>query len=333
MSAQMPTTNHQPSATKFDLRASLRRRFEAWARPRAPEPLPIAIDRRRVYVLPTGFGLFFAVLLAAMGLGALNDNNNPALLLALLLAGAGQASLLVAHLQLSGLRVATVGADPVPAGEPLSLRVHLRAEDGRERRGLRVECGDEATAASLAGGVGEALLELPTARRGWLQPARLRISTRQPLGLAFAWCHAWPQARLLVYPRPERDAPPLPFEGGEGLRARPLVAGDEPHHLRAYRQGDPRRNIAWKPSARHGALLVREHEHREGAEIALDWRDLGALPVEARVSRLARWVDEAERRNLRYRLRIPGQSIGPGQGPAHRHACLRALALLPHALD
>jgi uncharacterized protein (DUF58 family) len=329
----MPTTNHPPPATNFNLYASLRRRFESWMRPRAPESLPVAIDRRRVYVVPTGFGLFLALLLAAMGVGALNDNNNPALLLALLLSGAALASLLVAHLQLSGLRVVAAGAEPVPAGEALSLRLHLRASDARERRGLRVECGESATSASLADGAGEAVLELPTSRRGWLQPGRLRISTRQPLGLAFAWCHAWPQAQLLVYPRPERDAPPLPNGGGEGSRARPHVAGDEPHHLRAYRQGDPRRNIAWKPSARHGALLVREHERLEGAEIVLDWRELGSLPVEARISRLARWVDEAERRNRRYRLRLPGESLGPAQGPAHRHACLRALALLPHAVD
>ena len=311
--------------------ASLRRRFESWIRPRAPEALPIAIDRRRVYVIPTGFGLFFSVLLAAMGLGALNDNNNPALLLALLLAGAGLASLLVAHLQLSGLRVFAVGAEPVPAGEPLALRVHLRAGDGRERRGLRVDCGEARTQASLADGAGEAVLELPTKRRGWLQAPRLRISTRQPLGLAFAWCHAWPQAPLLVYPRPERDAPPLPQGGGEGVRARPHALGEEPHHLRAYRQGDPRRNIAWKPSARRGALLVREYERREGAEIVLDWHALQGLAAEARISRLARWIDEAERRNRRYRLRLPGQTLGPAQGPPHRHACLRALALLPHA--
>ena len=78
---------------------------------------------------------------------------------------------------------------------------------------------------------------------------------------------------------------------------------------------------------------MREYERREGAEIVLDWRELGGLPVEARISRLARWVDEAERRGKRYRLRLPGESLGPAQGPAHRHACLRALALLPHAVD
>ena len=42
--------------------ARLRRRFANWARPRQPEALPVRIDRRRVYVLPTRFGLFFALL-------------------------------------------------------------------------------------------------------------------------------------------------------------------------------------------------------------------------------------------------------------------------------
>ena len=112
-------------------------RLQLLARPRQPEPLPVEFDRRRIYVLPTWFGLFFLLLLLTMGVGALNYNNNPALLLALLLAGAGNTSLFAAHLQLSGLRVVAVDAEPVPAGSPMTLRVHLRADPARPRRGLR----------------------------------------------------------------------------------------------------------------------------------------------------------------------------------------------------
>lgn len=39
------------------LRAALRRLPEL-VRPRAPEPLPVRLDRRRIYVLPTRFGLY-----------------------------------------------------------------------------------------------------------------------------------------------------------------------------------------------------------------------------------------------------------------------------------
>jgi hypothetical protein len=76
---------------------------------------------------------------------------------------------------------------------------------------------------------------------------------------------------------------------------------------------------------------VREYEQPQGAEVTLEWHALRALPYEARIGRLARWVDLAERGGRRYRLALPGQPVlGPGHGPHHRHACLRALALMPH---
>lgn len=312
------------------------RRLLALARPREPEALPARFDRRRIYVLPTRFGLFFAVLTAAMVAGALNYNNNPALLLALLLVGAGMASLVSAQLQLSGLSMAAIDAEPVPAGEALTLRVHAACRDARLRHGLQVDMPDaalgEPAALAIRDGAGQALLALPTERRGWLDVPRLRVSTTWPLGLARAWSYVWPETPVLVYPAPEPSAPPLPEGSGDPASHRLHHAGDDVHHLRNYRAGDPPRTIAWKPSARRGTLLVREYEQPAGVDLQLDWNELPSLPREARIARLARWVEEAERDGRRYRLRLPGQPpIGPDRGPAHRHACLRALALMPDA--
>lgn len=312
------------------LRAALRR-LPQLVRPRAPEPLPVRLDRRRIYVLPTRFGLFFAVLMTAMLAGALNYNNNPALLLALLLVGSALASLVRAHLQLSGLAVVAVEAEPVMAGRTLQLRIHARSSDGRVHTGLRVDAPDLAAAGLLLrDGAGQAVLDLPTARRGWLEVPRLRISTTWPLGLARAWSHVWPDTPLLVYPAAEASAPPLPPGSGDPATLRLHSAGDDVHHLRNYRPGDAVRTIAWRPSARRGVLLVREYEQPAGVDIVLDWGELPGLPTEARIARLARWVEDAERDGRRYRLRLPGQPpLGPDRGAAHRHACLRALALLP----
>src|SRR6187455_3717508 len=90
----------------------------ALVRPKHPEPLPIHITRRRIYVLPTGFGLFVGLMLVTMLVGGLNYNNNPALLLVFLLAGVGNNSLVHAHLILSGISLRSLHADPVFAGEP-----------------------------------------------------------------------------------------------------------------------------------------------------------------------------------------------------------------------
>ncbi|MFC3551228.1 DUF58 domain-containing protein [Lysobacter cavernae] len=319
--------------------ARLRARIHAfamvWTRPREPEALPVVFHRRRIYVLPTGFGLFYGALLLTMLVGALNYNNNPALLLGLLLGGAGLASLIAAQMQLSGLGVIAVDAEPVAAGAPLAVRVHARAAAGRARRGLRLDddgrLDADPSVLNLVAGAGEAQLLLATQRRGWFDLPRLRLSTTRPLGLARAWAYVWPETPLLVYPAPEAHGPPLPTGHGDRVQARLHPRGDDVHHLRAYRPGDARRAIAWKPSARRDTLLVREYEQPLGAEVVLDWRTLTGLAVEARIARLARWVDEAERDGRRYQLRLPGQAtLGPGCGPQHRHACLRALALMPH---
>lgn len=303
-------------------------------RPREPEPLPAMFDRRRIYVLPTRFGLFFGVLLFVMLAGALNYNNNPGLLLGLVLMGSGLASLLSSQLQLTGLQVMAVDATPVPAGATLQVRVHAEADASRVRRGLRVSVEAATTPGAvldLVDGGGEATLPFETSHRGWFELPRLRVSTTRPLGLARAWAYVWPDTPLLVYPAPELQGPPLPEGGGDRAQSRLHPSGDDVHHLRAYRIGDARRAIAWKHSARRDVLLVREYEQPLGMDIVLDWHRVGPLPVEARIARLARWVDEAERDGRRYRLLVPGHpDIGPGHGVAHRHACLRALALLPH---
>ncbi|MBU8976255.1 MULTISPECIES: DUF58 domain-containing protein [unclassified Lysobacter] len=306
-----------------------------WTQPRDPESLPARLHRRRIYVLPTRFGMFYAFALLTMLAGALNYNNNPALLLGMLLGGAGLASLIAAQMQLADMELVAAEAEPVAAGTPMALRLHARANPGRARRGVRLDDDGafdaEPAVLSLDKGVGDAQLLLPTQRRGWLDLPRLRLSTTRPLGLARAWAYVWPESPLLVYPAPEAHGPPLPTGHGDSAQARLNPAGDDVHHLRGYRAGDSRRAIAWKPSARRDALIVREFEQPMGAEVVLDWHTAAGVPYEGRISRLARWIDEAEREGRRYQLRLPGQpALGPDRGPAHRHACLRALALMPH---
>jgi hypothetical protein len=105
-----------------------------WTRPRAPEPLPVAPGPPPHLRAADGFGLFFAVLRwARCWLGALNYNNNPALLVALLLARrrAGEPDRSrTCSCRNVRTRVAAA-AEPVAAGSPLALRLHARAAPGR----------------------------------------------------------------------------------------------------------------------------------------------------------------------------------------------------------
>ena len=300
-------------------------------RPKQAEALPVRITRGRIYVLPTGFGLFLGALLATMLVGGLNYNNNPALLLVFLVAGVANNSLVHAHLILSGIALKSLHADPVYAGQALHLKFRFEGSGARRRPGLQLLAGKAQALFELApDDEAEVTLEFPTTRRGWAQVGRLRLSTLWPLGLARAWSWLRPDTRLLVYPTRDTNAPPLPLALGDGGWRRTRQVGEQPHHLRDYRLGDMPRQIAWKASARADKLLVREYESAVARDLLIDWSAAAGLAHEQRISRLARWVVEAERSGSRYALRLPAERLPSGRGPEHRHACLRALALMPN---
>ena len=321
------------SATVADLRnralAYAERRLPALTRLRRPESLPIKLDRRRIYVLPTGFGVAFALLLFVMLIGALNYANNPALLMTCLFAAASGASLFAGFRVMNGLTLIRASADECHAGVPLSL--HLRfGLSARARPSLRLRHEKtESAFAIAAGNEGDATVAIGTNTRGWLRPGRIRLSSEYPLGLFHIWSWLNPDAEFLVYPAIETPAPPLP--GGHGNKAEQTRAGAGEDHagLRDYRVTDPPRLIAWKASARHESLLVRDAERHSDDALVLDYAALHGLHHEARLRRLTAWVLAAESASREYVLRFPGQALGPGIGGAHRHACLRALALAP----
>jgi uncharacterized protein (DUF58 family) len=320
------------AATIADLRsralAYAEKRLPALTRLRRAEKLPITLDRRRIYVLPTGFGLLFAGLLFVMLIGALNYSNNPALLLTCLLGAACGASLFVGFRAMSGLGFARADADTAHVGSPLVVRFHF-APTPRARPSLRLRSGNADVAFALdAGRDNVVALTLLPASRGWLRPGRLRLSTDYPLGLFQIWSWLHPDVEFLVYPAIESPAPPLPSSGGRDAIAHRSGGGEDPSGLRDYRVTDPPRLIAWKPSARHDALLVRDVERRGDDAVVLDYGGLRGLDTEARVRRLTAWVLAADAAQREYALMLPMETIGPGAGAAHRHACLRALALM-----
>lgn len=321
-----PASAVQDSHERPRIPALLRR----FVKPRGVESLPIALHRRRIYVLPTPYGLFFAVLLATMTVGGLNYNNNPALILCFLMLSLMLSCLLRAYLNLSGVRLESIDAAPVHAGDIQRLRLRLSPDSRRLRDGLILERNGHRIAFRLHGGAAQDVtLPQATQRRGLLPTGRFKLYTQQPLGLFEVWSWLHPDASTLVWPALEKDPPAPPGDGGRN-RPRPQRGnGEQPIALRDYRNGDPMRQVAWKHSARLDRLLVREYEQPAGSERLLSWEALAPMTSDARARRLARWLADAERQGQTTTLLMPGTRIGPGQGPAHLHACFRALALAP----
>ncbi len=304
------------------------RRLPALTRFRRRESLPIELHRRRIYIVPSAFGLGFSVLLMVMLVGALNYANNAALLLTCLLGAAGAASMLVAFRNLDGLRLSHIQAGHAVAGEAMELT--LTFDSSRLRQAIRVDLDGNTVALLLDGRDSSRIkLALPTEMRGWQPLPRLRLWCSWPLGLFRAWSWLHPDQAVLVWPRAEASGP-APRAPAEDARHMRLHRGDELATLRDYRVGDPQRHIAWKASARHDNLMVKDFEQPQSQpQWQLDWRQLGGMDSESRIARLARWVNEAQAQRGNYSLWLPGEEIASGNGPLHYAHCMNALAQLP----
>jgi uncharacterized protein (DUF58 family) len=137
---------------------------------------------------------------------------------------------------------------------------------------------------------------------------------------------------VLVYPTPETPAAALPDtralsgDGDGGGRGEDDIAA-----VRPWQPGDSPRRIAWKAMARTASdtLLTKQFEGGERGELWFDWHQMpGVLDPELRISRLTRWVLDADAAGARWALSLPGEQIALDGGPAHRNRCLEALATL-----
>jgi uncharacterized protein (DUF58 family) len=313
------------------------RRLPALTRLKRAETLPIALHRRRIYVVPTRFGLVYSGMLLIMLLGALNYSNNPAMLLTCLLGAAAYQSVFSGFGALNRIALCAIKTRPCHAGDALHLSLHF--DSGRSaRRALhvRMENADNGTGGNdvvfdmTAEGTASVETSIPALRRGWQPVGRIRIWCEYPFGLFHVWSWLHPQYRALVYPRAEANAPPFPESGSAAANlATVRRGGDELSMLRDYHPSDARRLIAWKASARHDRLLVKEFDRPQSREIIFDWHSAEGLEYEARISRLAAWVERAESLRVPYALVLPALRVGAGLGFEHQQSCLRALALLP----
>ena len=165
--------------------------------------------------------------------------------------------------------------------------------------------------------------------RSRLHLPRLRVFTTFPLGLFYTWSNVYLDMSCLVYPRAETGEVPLPpaepgeAQGGDQTRGQDDFAG-----LRRYQPGDSPRHVAWKALARGQHMVTKQFTGTGAGDLWLDWSQLPRdMPVEARLSRLTRWVLDAAEARLPFALEIPGTHLAVGAGQAHEAACLSALAL------
>lgn len=303
--------------------------FERWLSRRIPRARSVVLDQRRIFIFPSRTGLFFLLVLAVMLLAAINYQNNMAFALVFFLFSLFIVVILHTYSNLSGLRIEALRGHATFAGEVAEFGVQLQRTGPRGYHAIALGWpGQPFALTSLAEkqSVTVKLFHAAT-RRGWLQPARLSLSTVYPLGLLRAWTWIDLDISALVYPRPLVGVRPFSNHAGNGDGAQQIKQGSEDFHdFRAYRSGDNLRHVLWRAYAKGHSLQSMQFE-----EVLMQshWLNYDAIDgdSERRLSVLCFWVLELQRRSEPFGLQLPGQTLAPAIGEEHCQHALRMLAL------
>ena len=290
----------------------------------------VVLDKNRVYILPTKFGVIFGVLLLLLLLGSVNYSKSLGFMLTFLLAGLGNIAMFATWRNLAGLRLRAGGSMPVFAGDEAIFAVQLENLDPQIRYSIAIsQQGHEYEVVDVpADGLTLLHFQVATKNRGMLNAGRFRLYTEFPTGLFVAWTWIELSMQCLVYPKPATKADELFSKSIDDGEHDYRGAGLEEYTgLRKYQAGDSWRRIAWKVVARSGELYTKEFAGGQPQLQWIEWNALAMSGTESRLSMMARLVIDAEEAGRQYGLRLPGFEVAPDHGSSHCGRCLKVLAL------
>lgn len=317
----------------------LQRSADRWLfRLQGAEAGEVFLNQRRVFIVPSSAGWAFVLMLAVLFIGSVNYNLNLGFAFTFLIAACAVVDMHLTFRNLAYLHLAAGRTAAIFCGDVAQFELHLMNRRRHDRFaiwldfvGQQTSCVAQAADVPAAGTTSVVLSTVSTTR-GWLSAPRVRLVTRFPMGLLRAWSYWQPDVRVLVYPQPEAEAPALP-QGGDAREQGNGPAGhDDFAGIRAYQPGDAMRHMAWRQIARVdlalGGTLVTKHF--EGGAVQEHRIDYAALPdtlhLEHKLSRMTRWVLDAEARGAPYVFRLGELSLPAACGPAQQQRCLQALA-------
>ncbi len=232
---------------------------------------------------------------------------------------------------MSGLSVSLVNANECFVGEEAEFSFSLKSKENQDIESLRFILANEPEKIlDIADSeIASLNLSIHALKRGRLNLGRLRLETVYPLGLIRAWTWLEFIKEALVYPEPIKGERSLSasIQGEEDQEGVVVKGEDELSGVRDYVQGDSFNRIAWKHYASKGELYVKEFDAVSSSTQWLRYYDYLTGDKELRLSHLCFDILEYSQKGLQFGLDLPGVTIEPAQGEAHKQMCLRALAV------
>ncbi len=282
----------------------------------------------RTFIVPTKFGIAFAVTTLILFFFAAGYANNLIYIFVFFLAAIALVGTLATNKNIDCLIFVSSKEACVFARTPAIFEfiVQSRNSEGCFEISARIKDKANKSKSSLVNVPPEQTSTLRVQAlyeaRGWQPGPLVLVESEFPFGLLRSWRYLRPWQDVLVYPELSgtkefpQDISEADQSGGFGIFREHKV----------YSSSEPQNRIDWKASARRSEILVKYFEEQALPSLHFSWAQTEKIEgFEKRVSQLALWINQARSLNRNFTLEIGAIRV---EEPQVEIGWLKAMRLL-----
>ncbi len=303
--------------------------WEQWVKKRNRLENPQTVHSRNLYILPTGFGWAYTLVVLALFLGAVNSQINAIFLMSFILVVIGLVSAFEAHANLKNLSFKFISIEDVQQGIPARVILSIQSTN-KIRFGIEFQISSQPkTRLEKIPPEGlEFIVPIETATRGYYLLPPIIISSFFPFGIFRVWSYVYFQEHYYVYPQPINPGfwPEAYF--AQNTKQKHTVGDEEFYDLKQVENPwmEPKL-IHWRIAAKGQGWYLKIMDSNEVDYWLFKLSDLHSIDLENNLQNLSYWLQAAEHNGMIYGLELKSSPTHFARGEEHLQHCLRQLAL------
>lgn len=317
--------------------ARIKQRWSRWLDKRIPAKKQITLTHRSIFILPSGFGVAWFVLIIVLYLFGTNYQNNLVIGLSLLLASVFHSCIIYSYKNLAGLTLTASTPAETYANTSMSFPITLSGKIAKDDSHTSHQqiclnlAGERHTRITDVGESFDTSVSCSEQSRGRYNPGRIEVSSNFPLGLFRAWSYVDLNINHIIYAAPMANNVSLTslnsdkqteFEHGK------LQSGvDDYKGLKPYIEGESLKQVAWKQWAQGRGMLTKEFAQPEGKPVWLSLQRTLGDSINQKLSKIAYQVNMLSQSQQVFGLVLHQQIIEQDSGESHRKQCQQLIAL------
>ncbi len=300
---------------------NLRRLYQSWLAKRFRMQDEPVLAQQDILIFIYQQGYLYLVLILITFIAGVNYANNLILGFCFFISAVLCISFYLTFKQLHGLKLEIIYPSVGRAGEPLELKI-LVQQDSDAPRYLYLKTEQQLQKVLLAHRLHTIPLHFFPQQRGSYQFPPIHLYSVYPFGLVRAWTYLYLQPLIWIAPQAKNF--PAQYQSSSHLDQQEL---DEFYELRNFKTGDSYQSVSWKQVARGQGMFVKVFTAQEQEQsVLIDYAHMPSTDHEEKLSLMMGLIDHCEQNQQHYRIRLPGQEIGEGQGLLHYQHVQIALA-------